>query len=159
MIGYDPNPKLKLSTGREIPLLGYGTYQLRGEDCDNGVRWALQAGYTHIDTASIYRNEDVIGKVLRELGVDRSKLFITSKVAPGEQGYQSTRKAVAGMLERLGVEYLDLVIIHWPGVGKEAVESKRNAEIRRESWRALVELRQEGKVRDIGVSNYLKRHL
>ena len=65
MIGVDNNPKVKLYTGREIPQIGYGTYQLRNEDCEKGVKWALQAGYTHIDTASIYRNEDVIGKVLK----------------------------------------------------------------------------------------------
>jgi 2,5-diketo-D-gluconate reductase A len=87
MIGNDPNPTLILPSGRRIPLIGYGTYQLRGEDCEKGVKWALEAGYTHIDTASIYRNEEVIGRVLKEKAIHREKLFITSKVAPGEQGY------------------------------------------------------------------------
>jgi methylglyoxal/glyoxal reductase len=142
MIGTNPNPTIALPSGAKIPLIGYGTYQLQGADCESGVRWALETGYTHIDTASIYRNEEVIGRVLKEKGISREKLFLTSKVAPGEQGYEGTRSAVAGMLSRLGVEYLDLVIIHWPGVGKEAVGSKKNAEIRRESWSALVELQQ-----------------
>lgn len=158
MIG-DKNPKKKLESGNEIPYVGYGTYQLRGEECYKGVRWALEAGYTHIDTASIYKNEEVIGKVLQEIKVDRSKVFITSKIAPGEQGYKEARQACESILKRLEIGYLDLLIIHWPGVSKYDVNSPKNRECRHESWRALVELKKEGKVRDVGVSNFLKHHL
>jgi diketogulonate reductase-like aldo/keto reductase len=81
-----PESKL-LNSGNSIPRIGYGTYQLKGKECLEGVRWALEAGYTHIDTASIYKNEVEVGTVLKEMKIDRSKVYITSKIAPAEQGY------------------------------------------------------------------------
>lgn len=92
-----------MPSGHCIPYIGYGTYQLKGEDCIKGVRWALQAGYTHIDTATIYRNEEEIGKVLKDMQIDRSKIFITSKIAPTEQGYQETMTACEQILQRLQI--------------------------------------------------------
>lgn len=97
----------------------------------------MEAGYTHIDTASIYKNEEVIGKVLQETNFDRSKIFITSKIAPGEQGYKEARIACESILKRLEIGYLDLLIIHWPGVSKYDVNSPKNKECRHETWRAL----------------------
>jgi len=146
-----------------IPQIGYGTYQLRGPECQAGVKFALEAGYRHIDTASVYRNEEDIKAALDEVYktklVTRSDLFITSKIGPNEQGYKNTLNACEKILSGLNIDYLDLLIIHWPGVGGSKPEEQKNAEIRLETWQALEKLRQDGKVKDIGVSNFLKRHL
>lgn len=150
-------------TGNSIPQIGFGTYQMRGLECQNSVKIAIEIGYRHIDTASVYRNGEDICKALDEVYknkiVKREDLFITSKIGPNEQGFDNAIKACESILENLKTSYLDLLIIHWPGAGGNKPEDKKNAEIRLETWRALEKLKEEGKVKDIGVSNFLKRHL
>ncbi|EGD81704.1 aldo-keto reductase [Salpingoeca rosetta] len=145
------------------PPLAFGTFKLRGDELRQALHTALAVGYRHIDTATCYRNEEVVGEVLQdEIGsgrLTREDVFITSKLAPKEQGYEQARAAVLGSLERLQLEYIDLYLIHWPGVAGLRREDPGNQEPRRHSWRALEELQGEGKVRHIGVSNYTVRHL
>lgn len=163
MLSKIPYKLIPFHTGNAIPQIGYGTYQLRGVECQQGVKYAIEAGYRHIDTASVYRNEEDIRKTLEELyktkQVSRSDLFITSKIGPNEQGFDNALQACQKILTNLNTDYLDLLIIHWPGVGGSKPEEQKNAEIRLETWRALEKLREDGKVRDIGVSNFLKKHL
>jgi diketogulonate reductase-like aldo/keto reductase len=113
-------PTLRFHTGNTIPQIGYGTYQLKGNDCDSGVGVAIKAGYNHIDTASIYGNEIEIASGLEPFytskQLDRSQLFITSKIAPAQQGYEQALSACETILKKLKTDYLDLLIIHWPGV-------------------------------------------
>lgn len=162
----EAKPSYKLisfHTGNSIPQIGYGTYQLKGLECELGVKIAIESGYRHIDTATTYRNEEDIKKALDKVyslkTLTRKDLFITSKIAPTEQGYDNAISACERILKGLGTDYLDLLIIHWPGVGGNKPEDHKNAEIRLETWRALEKLKELGKVKDIGVSNFLKRHL
>lgn len=154
---------LAFHTGNVIPQIGYGTYCLKDDECVQGVITAVKVGYRHIDTASIYRNEKSIAVALKKLYeegiVKRDDIFITSKISPQEQGYENALKAVDQMLERLDTDYLNLVIIHWPGVAGRKPGDEENAKIRLETWRALEELKAAGKIRDIGVSNFQVRHL
>ena len=158
-----PYKLLSFHTGNQIPQIGYGTYQLRGPECEAGVKIAIEAGYRHIDTASVYRNEEDIRLALEAVYkanlVTRADLFITSKIGPNEQGYDNALKACERVLTSLNTEYLDLLIIHWPGVGGTKPEEQKNAEIRLETWKALEKLKEMGKVKDIGVSNFLVKHL
>lgn len=156
-------PSLKFHTGNSIPIVGLGTYQMNDKECESAVYQAVVAGYRHIDTASLYENEKGISKALDKLYseklVTREDLFITSKIAPWEQGYDQTIKACDKILKGLKTTYLDLLIIHWPGVKNVEPNSKDNSTIRVKTWEALVELQKKGKVRDIGVSNFLVHHL
>jgi diketogulonate reductase-like aldo/keto reductase len=133
---------VKLNNGIQIPQLGFGTWDLRGETCIKAVKWALDSGYRLIDTASLYENETEIGKVLKASDIPREELFITSKVYDNEQGYDETFNAFERSLSKLKLDYLDLYLIHWP--------RKR----RLETWKALKELYHQGKTRSIGVSNF-----
>jgi len=140
-----------------------GTYKLVKEDVAQPLRIALQEGYRSIDTAAVYRNEEEIGGVLREKFSSgefvRKDLYVTSKLAPKDQGYRETLAACQQSLDNLGLDYLDLYLIHWPGKQGVKPESPENVESRRESWRAMEELCESGKIRAIGVSNYTVRHL
>ncbi|HOJ51785.1 MAG TPA: aldo/keto reductase [Syntrophales bacterium] len=132
-----------------MPIIGLGTFLSEpGEKTRNAVRWALEAGYRHVDTARIYGNEKDVGEGIKESGIPRQEVFITTKVWNDDQGYDSTLKACEESLKRLGVDYIDLYLIHWP------VPEKRL-----ETWKALIRLREEGLVRAIGVSNFMVRHL
>jgi len=134
----------KLSDGREIPILGLGVFQSeKGRDAENAVLWALEAGYRHIDTASIYRNEESVGDALKSSGIPRDEIFVTTKVWNDDQGYESTRAACRESLKRLQLDYVDLYLIHWP-----------NDDLTEETWKAMIELRQEGLCRSVGVSNF-----
>jgi diketogulonate reductase-like aldo/keto reductase len=126
----------------EIPLLGFGTWQLRGESGYQAVRSALEVGYRHLDTATIYRNEAEVGRAVRDSGLPREDLFITTKVPPERagQGRQTLRES----LRALGTDHVDLWLIHWPPRGADA----------RSLWRELIEARDAGLARAIGVSNY-----
>ena len=135
-------PKLKMKDGNEIPAMGYGTYRLKGNECRRSVKSALKAGYTHIDTAEMYGNESEIGEVIDE--VDRSDLFITSKVSPKNLHHDDLIEACESSLERLDTEYLDLYLIHWPN---ENIPTK-------ETFSAMGELHKQEKVKSIGVSNF-----
>ncbi len=139
----------RLNNGIEIPVLGLGVYQSPpGEATRNAVRWALEYGYRHVDTARIYGNEGDVGPGLRESGVSREEVFITTKLWNSDHGYESTIRACEESLRRLGLKYLDLYLIHWPEAGT-----------RSETWKAMAQLLKDGKCRAVGVSNYTIRHL
>lgn len=145
----DLNGKFTLHNGVEMPYLGLGTYQSdNDQEVIDAVSYALKLGYRHIDTASIYGNEEGVGKGVTESGVDRKKVFVVSKVWNTDQGYESTLKAFDKSLGRLGLAYLDLYLIHWPVAGKY-----------KETWRAMEKLYKEGRIKAIGVSNFMKDHL
>ena len=144
----------------QLPLIGFGTYQLKGDDCVAAVCCALRVGYRLIDTARVYRNEKEVGVALKMMNeIPREEVFLTSKVAPTEQGEEAAYLAVRASLSDLDVEYIDLVLIHWPGKSKTPLRSKNNIEARQASWRALIRAKREGLVRDIGVSNFTQKHL
>jgi len=139
----------KLHNGVEMPYFGLGTYQAdNDQEVIDAVKYALDFGYRHIDTASVYGNEEGVGKGIKASSVAREDIFVVSKVWNSDQGYESTLKAFEGSLDRLDVDYLDLYLIHWP------VKEKYN-----DTWRALEKLYREKRVRAIGVSNFLKHHL
>jgi len=140
-------PAFTLPTGKAMPSLGLGTWQLTGQDCSRAVRTALALGYTHIDTADFYGNHAEIAEAIA--GVPRERLFITSKVKPSDLQHDDLKASAARLLRELKLDYLDLLLIHWP-----------NKEIpMAETFTALAEIVAEGKVRHIGVSNFTVRHL
>uniref|UniRef100_A0A8C5AML8 Uncharacterized oxidoreductase YtbE-like n=1 Tax=Gadus morhua TaxID=8049 RepID=A0A8C5AML8_GADMO len=149
-----------LNTGVSMPLVGFGTYNL----CESGevyiaVDAALQAGYRAFDTAAVYGNEAELGRALRELlpkhGLSREEIFITSKLGPKDQGERAMEAALHSVSE-LGMDYIDLYLIHWPGTRDLAPPGRSN---RAGSWVALEELHEQGKLRAIGVSNYTPAHM
>jgi methylglyoxal/glyoxal reductase len=143
---------VRLNQGVEIPWLGLGVFQTEpGPVTERAVRWALDAGYRLIDTAAMYRNEEDVGRAIRASGVARDELFVTTKLWYSEQGYESALKAGRESLARLGLDRIDLYLIHWPRAP--------SPQTRLDSWRALERLREEGVCRAIGVSNYTVRHL
>lgn len=149
----------QLNNGVKIPVLGFGTFKAKdGEEAYRAVLEALKAGYRHIDTAAIYQNEESVGQAIKDSGVPREELFVTTKLWNSQQTYEQARQAFEESLENLGLEYLDLYLIHWPNPKplRENDQWKiRNAEV----WRAMEDLYQEGKIRAIGVSNFLPHHL
>ena len=142
-----------------LPPVVLGTFQLKGEVVRNVVLQGIRDGARAIDTASVYRNEADVGAAVRESGVARAEIFITSKLGPSEQGYEPARQAIRSSLERLQTDYLDLYLIHWPGSSKTPTTSPKNRENRLGSWRALEEAHELGLVRHIGVSNFYIPHL
>ncbi len=146
-----------LSNGVKIPCIGYGTWQTPdGEITENCVKNAIDAGYRHIDTAFAYGNESSVGAGIKKSGVSRSELFVTTKHWVTERGYEKTIKAVETSLSLLGLDYLDLYLVHWPCVAKCSAEWE---EINLDTWRAFERMYKDGKIRAIGVSNYEKKHL
>jgi methylglyoxal/glyoxal reductase len=141
---------IKLNTGAKVPSIGFGTWQLSPEDAYRSVREALKVGYRLIDTARIYRNEEAVGEAINDSGLPRQEIFLTTKLWNSDQGYDSALKAFDASLKRLGQEYIDLYLIHWPGEGSQK---------RADSWKALVEIYKRGSSKAIGVSNYTVRHL
>jgi diketogulonate reductase-like aldo/keto reductase len=134
---------VKLNNGVEVPILGFGVFQITDPaECERSVVEAIQIGYNHIDTAASYQNEEAVGRGIKQSGVAREKLFITTKLWIHSNGYEGTRKAFENSLKRLQLDYVDLYLIHQP-FGDVYGE-----------WRALEELYQQGKVRAIGVSNF-----
>lgn len=144
----DINSAYRLANGVEIPRLGLGVYKVGNDEVAQVVKWALQAGYRSIDTASFYANEAGVGQGVRQSGVDRRDVFITSKVWNSEQGYNETLAAFELSIQRLGVDYLDLCLIHWPVAGRF-----------KHTWQALQKLYEDKRVRAIGVSNFQTHHL
>ena len=143
------NATLRLNTGAEIPQVGLGVWQSpRGAATRNAVLAALRFGYRHVDTARAYGNEADVGAAVRESGVPRPEVFVTTKLWNDDQGYDDALRAFDASLARLGLDYVDLYLIHWPVPGK-----------RLESWRALERLFDEKRARAIGVSNFLEPHL
>ena len=154
---FEKSSNYTLSNGYEIPCVGFGTWQTPdGETAVASVKKAIEAGYRHIDTAAVYGNEESVGKAIRESGVAREDLFITSKVWNTERGYESTLKAFDVTMEKLGLDYLDLYLIHWPA---SSSQFDNWVELNKETWRAMVKLYQAGRIRAIGVSNFLVHHL
>ncbi len=142
-------PVATLNNGVMIPRLGLGVYQSPpGQVTQHAVEYALKIGYRHIDTARIYNNESDVGIALRKSGIKREDVFITTKLWNSDHGYESALRACDESLRRLGLNYLDLYLIHWPV-----------QEVRNESWDALTKLLKDGKCRSIGVSNYTIQHL
>ncbi|MEK3805960.1 aldo/keto reductase [Bacillus sp. FSL H8-0547] len=138
-----------LHNGVKMPWFGLGVFKVEdGNEVVNSVKWAIEAGYKSIDTAAIYGNEEGVGQAIKESGVAREELFITTKVWNADQGYDSTLKAFDESMKKLGLEYLDLYLVHWPVKGKY-----------KETWKALETLYKEGKVKAIGVSNFQVHHL
>ena len=138
-----------LNNGSKMPILGLGVYQSApGRETFDAVLHALEVGYRHIDTARYYANERDVGEAMRESGLPRGDIFVTTKLANDDHGYDEAQRACDRSLQDLGLEYLDLYLIHWP------VKHKR-----KDAWRALEKLLADGKCRAIGVSNYTTRHL
>lgn len=138
-----------LHNGVKMPWLGLGVWQSQdGDEVVNAVRYALDAGYRSIDTAAIYKNERGVGRALRDSGVSRDNIFLTTKVWNSEQGYDNTLRAFDASLEKLGQEYVDLYLVHWPVQGSF-----------KDTWKALEALYRDGRTRAIGVSNFLIHHL
>ncbi len=144
-----PRSRVRLNDGAQMPVLGLGVFQVpKGRVARETVRSALGVGYRLIDTAALYGNEQEVGKAVRDSGLSREEVFITTKLWNDDQGYESTLRAFERSRTALGVSSVDLYLIHWP------VSDKRT-----ESWRALLRLRREGKCRSVGVSNYTVSHL
>lgn len=139
-------PFITLNDGTKIPQIGLGTYQAAADGTARMVETALGLGYRHIDTAMIYRNEAGVGEGLRTSGVPREDVFITTKLWNTDQGGESARAAFATSLDQLKLEYVDLYLIHWPAPARD---------LYLESWEELIRLREEGRVRAIGVSNFM----
>lgn len=149
--------KIKLSSGEFIPEIGYGTYLEKGEDCYNGVLEALKVGYRHIDTAAFYGNEKEVGQAIRDSNIPREEIFVTTKVWNTNRGYEKAKKSLEESLEKLGLEYVDLLLIHWPANEKQF--PGKSDEINLDTWKALIELYKGGKAKSIGVSNFYLHHL
>lgn len=150
--------KLKtLSNGQLIPVIGYGTWQNTDpQECIDGVKTALETGYRHIDTAQMYENEELVGEGIRLSHVPRKDIFLTSKLDNPNHGYERAKKAIDDSLERLGTDYMDLFLIHWPEV-EGHMEDWQESNI--ETWRALEEAYEAGKIKAIGLSNFKTKHL
>lgn len=141
-------PALTLNNGVKIPQLGFGVFQIPKEDTQRVVEDALEAGYRHIDTAAAYRNEAGVGAAIAASGIPREEIFVTTKLRNGEQG--TTHVAFQNSLTALGMEYVDMYLIHWP-VPSQGLYT--------EAWKVMEKLHAEGQVRAIGVSNFLSEHL
>lgn len=149
-----------LSNFVTIPSIGFGTYKTTDQRDESVILDALEAGYRHLDTASVYKNEDKIGQALQISGISRKELFLTSKVWKTDMGYESTLRAFRESIKKLHTDYLDLYLIHWPTINtSEDWTDDSWRQRNRETWRALEKLYSEGLVRAIGVSNFLPHHL
>ena len=135
-------PAVALDPGGPMPLLGFGTWQMTGGRCQAAVRHALEVGYRHLDTAAMYRNERDVGRGVRDSGVPREQVFVTTKLPPGDAGRE--RRTLDNSLRALGMDYVDLWLVHWPPPAR-ALQS---------TWKALLAARDQGLVRAVGVSNY-----
>jgi 2,5-diketo-D-gluconate reductase A len=135
-------PTVALDPGRAMPLVGLGTWQMTGVRCHAAVRSALEAGYRHIDTATMYRNEGDVGRAIRDSGLPREQVFITTKLPPGAAGRE--RRTLDDSLRALGMDHVDLWLVHWPPRGRALVPT----------WKELLAVRDQGLARAVGVSNY-----
>jgi 2,5-diketo-D-gluconate reductase A len=144
------SPSVQLNDGKSIPALGFGVFKVAPSDTEQAVSTALQAGYRHIDTAAVYGNERETGRAVAESGVPRDELYLVTKLWNSEQGYDSTLAAFDASMERLGIDYLDLYLVHWP-------MPKRNKFI--DTFKAFAHLRDQGRIGSIGVSNFEPEHI
>ncbi|MQA78876.1 MAG: aldo/keto reductase [Streptosporangiales bacterium] len=143
-------PNVELNDGRSMPQLGFGVYKVPPDETAVSVRTALDAGYRGIDTAALYRNEEGVGRAIAESGVPREELFVTTKLWNDWHGHDSALAAFDESLGKLGLDYVDLYLIHWPVPSRDLYV---------ETWRAFERLRDEGRARSIGVSNFTEEHL
>jgi 2,5-diketo-D-gluconate reductase A len=143
-------PTVALSDGETIPQLGFGVFQIPPADTTEAVTRALLAGYRHIDTAAAYRNEGGVGQGIKATGLSRDEVFVTTKCANDDHGHEQAKRALRTSLEQLGMEYVDLYLIHWPVPSRDRYV---------ETWQAFIELQRDGLVRSIGVSNFQPAHL
>lgn len=143
-------PRIRLNDGNDIPQLGFGVWRLPERDAPAIVGEAIRVGYRHIDTAQGYDNEAGVGQAIRQAEVPREELFVTSKLRTGDQGYDKAKRSFEASLKRLGLETMDLFLIHWPVPAQDKYV---------ETWKAFIDLHQDGRVRAIGVSNFLPAHL
>jgi len=143
-------PRIPLGRGESIPQLGFGVFQVPPAETEEAVSTALSTGYRHIDTAAAYRNEPAVGQAVHASSLERGEVFITTKCFNDDHGYEEARRAFDASLGRLELDYIDLYLIHWP-----VPPHDRYAD----TWRAFIELRTEGLVRSIGVSNFQPAHL
>ena len=143
-------PEVELNDGVEIPQLGFGVFQVPPDDTERAVSVALETGYRHIDTAAAYRNEEGVGRAVAASGLDRDDVFITTKLWNSQQGYENALQALPASLDRLGTDYVDLYLIHWPMPSRDLYVS---------TWRAFEKLKAAGRTRSIGVSNFKEHHL
>ena len=150
------NDTYTLSNGQQIPCLGFGTYNPTGGDNVKIIQTAIEAGYRYFDTASKYETERDLGRALKESGIDRKEFFIASKAWIDEMGYDATKQALERTLNRLQTDYLDLYLIHWPRRAEDDSDWKERGI---ETWRAMEELYAEGKIKGIGLSNFLPHHM
>lgn len=141
---------VELNDGNSMPQLGYGLWQVPDEETERVVTNAIKIGYRSIDSAQVYGNEHGLGRALKSCGLPRKELYITTKIWNSEQGYDSTLRSFEESMKKLGTEYLDLLLIHWPA-------PKKNLYV--DTWKALVQLKKDGRVRSIGVSNFYPEHL
>ena len=148
--------KYTLLNGMTIPGMGFGTYNPKGGDSVEMVRTAIRAGYRYFDTASLYETERALGQAVKESGIPREDFFLVSKVWIDEMGYEETRVALHRTLERLQTDYLDLYLIHWPRRIEGDTDWKQ---IDLDTWRAMEEMKKEGLIRGLGLSNFLPHHL
>jgi 2,5-diketo-D-gluconate reductase A len=143
-------PQIQLRGGTQIPQLGFGVFLVPPEQTTEVVARALATGYRHIDTAAAYSNEAEVGQAIRASGVERGEIFLTTKCFNDDQGYEQAKRAFHTSLERLEMDYVDLYLIHWPVPAHDRYV---------DTWRAFIELRDEGLIRAIGVSNFQPAHL
>jgi diketogulonate reductase-like aldo/keto reductase len=146
--------RLIMNTGNSIPTLGFGTWGLDKGRETASIETALRAGYEHVDTAKIYGSETNVKEAIANLGIPREKLFITTKLWNADQGYETALKAIDESLDKLGMAYVDLYLIHWPYTHQMSGDNKRE-----ETWKAMEDIYLSGKARAIGVSNYVVEHL
>lgn len=145
-----------LNNGVQIPCVAFGTYKAAADESAKVIRLAIESGYRYFDTASFYGTEKYLGEAIRESGIPRSEFFITSKVWKTEMGYEETKEAFARTLDNLGTDYLDQYLIHWPLPTPDYEDWKQ---LDADTWKAMEELYKEGKVRSIGLSNFLPHHI
>ncbi|SIQ77507.1 2,5-diketo-D-gluconate reductase A [Rhizobium sp. RU33A] len=141
---------IALNDGARIPQVGLGVWQTPNDEAAPAVKAALSAGYRHVDTAAVYENEEGVGEGIRQSGIDRAEIYLTTKLWNTEQGYEQTLKAFDASLKRLGTDYVDLYLIHWPSAHRGLFV---------DTWKAFVKLREEGRAKSIGVSNFYPEHI
>jgi 2,5-diketo-D-gluconate reductase A len=146
----DQIPQISLRDAEKIPQLGFGVFQVPPTETTEVVMRALATGYRHIDTAAAYRNEPAVGQAIRASGLERHEVFVTTKCFNDDHGHEKAKRALAASLERLEMDYVDLYLIHWPVPAHDKYV---------ETWQAFIEMRDEGLIRSIGVSNFEPAHL
>ena len=150
------NDTCLLSNGLEIPCIGFGTFNPAGGDNNKILQTAIEAGYRYFDTASVYETERALGQAIKESGIKREEFYVASKVWIDEMGYAETKQALERTLNRLQVDYLDLYLVHWPRRAENDTDWKQRD---LETWSAMEDLHSQGKIKSLGLSNFLPHHM